>query len=568
MEYLKKTESMLVPSDSSDGSHSEEIPIEKLGHENALPEEGREEQEHGLDPYQAAAWEILVWLSSADRSDDPEDLEERNSELNNELANICGKEEIFARGLELKESFGTVLDALGGLADNKLAMDDVLGFNAASFASKFIQTHINEIQQNLNEASQGSDFEDAYNIGSAFRAINSLIEAGKKYGITDFRDSGEAFLTKNVEIIEEAILADMHRNPRELASKTNTYGYALRSLYQNVFIPNIRRRVAKLTARVMAEQNREFGDTSDEIVKMADYMLDQLTYTERRNLNLGIPPNLFLHDVLGAYGVSPDDFYHAWGRSIKNQPVETFRRIVHRNLETMRDVEYNTRRDTPFGAVSYLNKNFGIYDFSRYPTPMLAKQFEAEFTDEIASPYGLIINPRDDHNGAFYENYFTYRNLFTQLEERGEPWLLRVIEIDNKREVGRRSIQFVKDYGPAKFGIIGGHGSKDRIQFGRGGKMYELQTEDLSGRGIERGAKMLFEEGATIVLNSCSTGTQEGIGQKMSETLGLTFIGPDKPTSLKSIQIEIHEGKAQLRAEYWDQSSSRTYGKEATAQLP
>ena len=122
-------------------------------------------------------------------------------------------------------------------------------------------------------------------------------------------------------------------------------------------------------------------------------------------------------------------------------------------------------------------------------------------------------------------------------------------------------MQLVENYGPAKFGIIGGHGSENSIQFGRGRGMYELRTEDLSGRGIQRGGKMLFEEGATIILNSCSTGSQEGIGKKMSETFGLTVTGPDKPTALKSIQIAIHEGKAQLRVNYSDQNTSRTYGK-------
>ena len=416
MEYLKKTESPPIASNPEDNSHSEEMPIEESGYENALPEEGRDE--HGLDPYQSAAWEVLTWLSRADRFDDPEDLESRQDELSRQLTNIYEKEEVFDRGLESRESFGVVLDALVGLADNKLDMDDVLGVNAALFAGKSIQKHMSKIEESIGETFQTGNFQDAYNTGSAFRAINSLIEAGKKYDITDFRDSGQDFLTRNLEIIEEAILIDINRSPREWTSRTNTYGYALRSLYQNVFVPNIRRRVAKLTARVMTEQQKEFGETIDEIAKTADYMVDQLTYTGSRNLNLNFPPDLFLHDVLIAYGISPDDFYHAWGRSIRNQPVEFFRRITRRNLEQMRDLEYNTRRDVPFpfGAVNYLNKNFGIYDFSRYPVPMLAKQFEAEFTDEIALPYGLVINPRDDHNGAFYENFFTYRNLFDELQ--------------------------------------------------------------------------------------------------------------------------------------------------------
>ncbi len=569
MENFKKIESIPTPSDSSDQSQSdsEEAPVEEPEHENAGRERGHDE--HGLDPYQAAAWEVLTWLSRADRSDDPEDLESRHDELSRQLADIYGKEEVFARGLESKESFGVVLDALEGLTDNKLAIDDVLGVNAASFAGKFIKKHMNKIEESISEASQTGSFEDGYNTGSVFRAINSLIGAGKKYDIADFRDSGQDFLTRNLDIIEEAILTVMHRSPREgvkLNNRTNRYGYVLRALYQNVFVPDIKCRVAKLTAMVITGQQKEFGDTIDEVAKIGDNLIDQLTYRGSRNLNLDFPPDLFLHDVLRTYGISPNDFYHAWGRSIRNQPVEVFRRITRSNLETMRDVEYTTRRDIsfPFGAVNYLNKNFGIYDFSRYPTPMLTKQFEAEFTDEVARPYGLVINPRDDHNGAFYENFFAYRNLFDELQRQEEPWLLRVIEIENKREAGRRILRLVENYGPAKFGIIGGHGSKNSIQFGRGRGMYGLRTEDLNGRGIQRGGKMLFEENATIILNSCSTGSQEGIGQKMSETFGLTFIGPDKPTALKSIRVEICEGKAQLHADYLDSNASRTYGKEET----
>ncbi len=538
----------------SNGKHREQPRVDKN------PAEDHEEN----DPYADILRDIYVFTEEGNYPylDEVETGEQTRGHWENAFQKIRSQEALLEQGLESKKSFSSILYGLADLASVKFPPDEPVGLETAAFAGRLIQRHLEKIENVIREGVDRDESEDFGDVGAALYAMSSLIDAGGAH----FGELGELYyvgldtLTDNFKSIENGIYADMDSDPWNPGGKLTNYALALKPLFQHSAGDQATgNRIAHITAQVINHQRKLFPAASSPISDMAKVLVNHLQYPNRGALDIEVPQGLFLDEVLRGYNVSPDDFHNAWQRSISDSSRTSFHIYVQRNLETMGEIDYRCRENT----ISYLNKNFGIYDFGRYPADMLIRQYNAEHTPEIASPYGLVINPRDDHNGVFYHLYGVYDKLNRSLEEQDQPWLMRVIEVDNKREMARRVVEFIKKYGPAKFGIIGGHGTTKTIRLGEGSGMYVLHADDLEGSGIQRGGKKLFEEGATIILNSCTTGAEEGIAEKMSETFGLTIIAPDRPTATTSIDIEIHGDKVRLSAKYRDRNSSRTY-KEGT----
>ncbi len=119
------------------------------------------------------------------------------------------------------------------------------------------------------------------------------------------------------------------------------------------------------------------------------------------------------------------------------------------------------------------------------------------------------------------------------------------MEYEGKPNFGRKLIEIRKRYGDAhkiSFAIIAAHGGQYAIQ-------NLLSTRELEKQRIQR-VTDFFEEDPTIILVSCSTGKEYGIGQGLSETLGMHIIAPNKPTNINSIHTEIKEGKIQFSVTY------------------
>ena len=252
-------------------------------------------------------------------------------------------------------------------------------------------------------------------------------------------------------------------------------------------------------------------------------------------------------------GLPPFEVYDAWALSIK--PADHVEAIVL-NLKKIKELE-----STKQGCVKFLYDKFGIADFSRYPSAILLDMVENYENKE--KPYGMIIFPRNDWNGAFYHNHDILKQLHDQLN--GE-FLLRIAECENKTDIAKTLVKLDKLYNPADGSghrmsllILGGHGQKDNIRFGGQDEKHSLHIEDLMGRGVKKTTKF-FEANPTIILNSCSTGVESGIGQELSEMLGAKVIAPKIPTSLSGIYAtKDDKGKFVFDAEYHEQDSKNSY---------
>ncbi len=255
-----------------------------------------------------------------------------------------------------------------------------------------------------------------------------------------------------------------------------------------------------------------------------------------------------IQEVLSKHHL-PLELLDIWKKSATclGQEGTTLDQAIEKNISSIIELEH-----LQSGTCELLYRDFGIADFGRYPIQLLSAQYEE--ADNISNPYGVVIFPRNDWNGAFYQNRFELNQLYEKLQG---GFNLRVMECEGKIDVARALIEFNKRYNPLdgnghkiSLAIIGGHGTQDSIRFGGDDERHALFTQDFQGRGVQRTSEF-FEENPTFILVSCSTGADKGIGQKLSEVMGAKVIAPKVPTSIAEYQVGKRPGgKFRFNAKY------------------
>jgi len=202
----------------------------------------------------------------------------------------------------------------------------------------------------------------------------------------------------------------------------------------------------------------------------------------------------------------------------------------------------------------------GIKNFLRYPLETLLADIDPVNKHK---PYGIVIFPQSDHNGAFT----TYRKtIFTKLrEEFGEKVIVRVVECQSKREilvrVGRLTDEHSKnDIGdvvnPVKFVIIGGHGNHHSVQLGSEDSTNNfIGLEDLAS--IDPTMIKIFEPKMPVVFVACSSGVKKGIAEETSR-LGFTVMGPEEESGLSSLRPSLdRQGKVHFSPQFKKRSERK-----------
>lgn len=234
--------------------------------------------------------------------------------------------------------------------------------------------------------------------------------------------------------------------------------------------------------------------------------------------------------ILESYGLNPASFFEAWQLSA---PAERRTETFLENLKTVRNLESERPQIT-----STLNQGFGIRNFARYSKDLLVQQFDER---DKNVPYGIVLYPIDDWNGAFSGNTKpeVFENLKEQLSQHG--YTLRILEAKGKIEVAKSFIRLDGKYGQEhkiSFGIIGAHGNKNIMVFGREGEQGALRPQDFLGKGVQRVGKF-FAEKPVIILDSCSVGQDEGIAERLSKTYGAKVIASDGTVSgIRDIKVK------------------------------
>jgi hypothetical protein len=249
-------------------------------------------------------------------------------------------------------------------------------------------------------------------------------------------------------------------------------------------------------------------------------------------------------EIMSRYKLPAEKIYSAWDDSNR-----IFRNdAIAKNLSALFDAE----KGKP-GVASELHAKFGISDFGRYSMEFMTQQIAN--ADKTDLPYGIVMLPQADHNGAFYQMSWLFHQMMKTLDGK---YYIRAFECESKQDVARAFLRCRAKYGTAhkiSFAFIGGHGTPNSIQFGGKDQRHFLQTKDLKGSGIRK-TSGFFEEGATVILASCSTGARGGIAEQMKDDLHLNLIAPDEVSAVQWIKIEEEEaGRLKFSVDYRNANS-------------
>ncbi len=269
-----------------------------------------------------------------------------------------------------------------------------------------------------------------------------------------------------------------------------------------------------------------------------------------------------LQKFLGEYGLDWQKLCRSWSSTDKE-----FGRSEHiaGNLMAIEMLE----KQRP-GACKVLNEQFGIEFFGRYPGPLLVRQYDQRDTD---APYGIVLFPKTDWNGAFYGTSATLWDFADP--ELMQQYQTRIIETSGRFGIALHLTRLDKRYGEKNkisFAIVGGHGKPFAIEFGAmrtrdfSKKRYrrdykndhQLSISDLMGRASDR-AKSYFTDRPVIILCSCDTGQAGGIGEQISRLYEANLIAPDRPTNFKTIRPRVEGGRIEFDVEYLEEGAARQY---------
>jgi hypothetical protein len=248
----------------------------------------------------------------------------------------------------------------------------------------------------------------------------------------------------------------------------------------------------------------------------------------------------FIDDVLEAVGYHylntyPIDWSYKVEDTERNDIAENFRAIAH--LESVRP-----------GATKYLSEQFGIRHFNRYPTELLATQFDAKST--AWKPYGIVISAVDDHNGALRSatgmpRLGTIGKLYAEVKNSHDMF---VAEAATGTEFESHLKQFDslnRDRYKLDFAVIDTHGRPESLTFGRIPHLGSLAIrQKLSD------VKELFSARASVLLTGCSSGQINGIAQSLSRQFRTTVIAPQEAAGTQSISFLDDQEGIRLIPEY------------------
>jgi hypothetical protein len=258
-----------------------------------------------------------------------------------------------------------------------------------------------------------------------------------------------------------------------------------------------------------------------------------------------------LHTVIQPYGIDPIICLELWRQSTSRGFLKVSE-MLSDNLETMQTIE----KQSP-GICKFLYTEYKIIDYGRYPADMLLRQRAQHGRDDI--PYGIIINPTRDHNGAFYQS----KRALVELDEQiKNTHMLRAFEVSSKRDIVHVLHQLQKQYGGKQkiaFVLLGGHGSSSGLTLGGNGRGQRLEVSDFTDRRIR--LDVLFDDFATIILESCSTGKAGGVGEAMSKLLDREVIAPDADSFIASIKVVVEQGRLIFEVEFGDSATAKVYGR-------
>jgi hypothetical protein len=252
--------------------------------------------------------------------------------------------------------------------------------------------------------------------------------------------------------------------------------------------------------------------------------------------------------IVEEYDLDFDRALSSWERS--DSPL-TYSMVFSVNIARIREIEKHRE-----GTASQLQRSvFGINNFRRCPWSRWVQQ--AEQIEDTTSRYVLVAWAKDDNGSSTHLGFDNLHLLGTELNNHGIN--LRIAEFDDGRDLSKRLIRIDSRYG--KEGnepintIIVVHGSggidqktgdkrPDYFASGRTEKEY-VRPDDLEALPEKQRKRLeqIFPDGSDILLISCHTGADDGMGQKISKLFpNQTVIAPNVATGTKHLCLKKNAG--------------------------
>lgn len=226
----------------------------------------------------------------------------------------------------------------------------------------------------------------------------------------------------------------------------------------------------------------------------------------------------------------------------QNTTEKRYDGVFMRNFDTICRLEGQSP-----GICKILQQEYGINNFGRYPVEQLVRQYDQRADSN--TPYGVVMYPLYDHTGAFYGTQKMLRQMDRDIAGKHT---MRIVEVSNLGEAVKKLAHLRVVNGKMGFGIFGGHGSKDSITFGEL-DIPQRGLSDLTLRGTLKSTDIdpeqrrqramirhFFTENPTFVLLSCFTGSDKGLGEKVSQ-LGVGVIASDESTGINAVRVTFDE---------------------------
>ncbi len=213
------------------------------------------------------------------------------------------------------------------------------------------------------------------------------------------------------------------------------------------------------------------------------------------------------------------------------------------NILAMGEVE----RRSP-GASEQLYKRFGIRQFAKNSAQQLVAQNDfynellrrqeagetAQETPWVAAAVSLQDDPGD--KGAFNKRAKWFKKTRAQIEEAtGQKITVCIFEFSSPREIVHsvgRMRWIASQAGPAIFGELHSHGKADGFQTGLGEPRVTLPNIlEVFGRQLSR----VLAPGATLLMNSCSTGKPGGVAEHIRNIAGRRVVAPTIPDNVSKM---------------------------------
>ncbi len=286
------------------------------------------------------------------------------------------------------------------------------------------------------------------------------------------------------------------------------------------------------------------------------------------NSNNGDTMQTFVDDqiikpLINNYGLDAETLLSFWTKDYTGNFVGV--EYLTSNLESLISLE----RARP-GISKNLVEEFGIAHFARYPKDLLIDSYDRK--DDKDCPFGLIITPESDHNGSFYDLERSLKDFTEQIKAYG--YAARIYEVGSKFDLARAFLDSKKRSArKISFVLLGGHGTSNSIQLGDIDKKLNtgtkidpknakniIEQQDFSGKGVGRIGDLLADN-CEVVLMSCSTGTENGIARRISETYpGTRVIAPNKPTNLTNLVVTKDAGgNLKFKVSYTSTKANETF---------